>query len=202
MSGDKINELIQRAQAMMKEHQELSSLVLKKKAELESLLAGHDKYKNNPSLLAQMDEVIKKRVEELKEIRSRVEALKHEYKKMNAEISHAFEQQKAEARTPAVPKTEPHHPVKIASSPAVAKALDRAMESKTSPVVKAVPAVPPAVKEAPVVKEEKKEAPKPPRPEMKKAPSGNLYSKAASEAAAQEQFLKNQNRSTKNYGDV
>jgi len=177
---DKIEETIKSSQELEKDRAELLSLLKKKKAELDGLAVGIDKYKNDPKLSESMKKILLQKHKELKEIRVRVDELEANYKEVKAEMKKLYalvnKRQKAAA-------------VKIAVSPASEKAIEEALSVKLPEKV---------------VKEELKPAPKKeakiePAP-RKTAPKKDLYEQAASEARAQEEFLRSQSR--RSYGNI
>ncbi len=205
MTMRKIEEARARAEALKKEHDALVSELAKKKAEIDGIAAGHDKYKDNPAMLSQLEEVMKKRMEELSALIRNIDELGDKIKAVNEELNRLFDEIKTQIkRVPA--KESPI--VKIAKTPLAEKMLNQAMAVK--PLVKQdIPvAKPAAAKPTPAVIENKKEAPAPVKEAEKKiktevkktAPSGDLYDKAAREAKAQEEYLKKMSGSHKDYG--
>ena len=202
MISRKIEEAQARSKALKKEHDALVSELAKKKAEIDGLATGYDKYKDNRAMQAQLEEVMKKRMEELTSIISRIDDLGRDIKRVNEELNRLSEETRHQLKTRVV-KEFPA--VRIATTPMVDKMISSAMKRPTDqglaiPAVKSQPAPQPQKSE--VKKEEpQKEAGIKAEPGPKKAkPSKDLYDRAAEEARAQEEYLKKMGGGRKDYG--
>jgi len=188
---DKIKETKEQALHLKQEYGELSALITRKKAEIANMADGLKKYESNKMLYAQMEAVLKQRVAELRELCLRIEGLKQDYKQAKSELNRLFSRIKVRALQNKKQIIEPvavSEPVKIATSPAVGKALDQVLAQSKEAIN--------AVKPAKIIKEVqvKNTSPK------KVKTSSDLYDVAASEAAAQDAFLRQQK--TRNYGAI
>ena len=193
MNEDRLKKLTERSQAMEKEFNNLSELFTQKKAEIKGLVEGLEKFKDNQKLKTQLEGVIKQRYSEVKNLNLKVEELKREYRDAKEEMNKVFSSMQAEEREiKATPKLSDSVVKPITISPSV-KTEKRAPFFKISL---------PNLTENPIKKEDniekerqEKIAPKlkpKPKPKPTPTPKNDLYDKAASEAKAQEEFLKNQ----------
>lgn len=186
MIDRRIKEIKDRIARLKAEHSRVAALLDKKKIETEALAAGIDKYKDNPKLKAQVGNIIKQRAQEIKALLDRLAELRTESQEIKLEMKKTFsaiKSQEKKRRETVVHVAQ--KPMVIAASETCEKALDQALSE----------VVPPQPKEAarpePVKKAEKKAEVKIEKP-AKKAPAKDLYDQAASEAQAQEAFLKSQ----------
>jgi len=178
MIAGKIEKLKEQSEFLKMEYAELAGLLEKKKAEIMSLSAGYEKYKDNQSLRSQIETVIKQRVGEIVDLNKRIEGLKRNLKEAREVLNNLFEEAKQKSRAP-----------EIASSPAVSAALEKAIIQKAQK-----PEISKPVSEAKI--EAKKEV----EIKSKAQPKADLYDRAASEAKAQEEYLKQISKSSKDYG--
>lgn len=186
--SEKIRELKETAVRLEQEKASLSASLEKKRSELKGLSEGVDKYKASPVLAENLKKILKQKMKELKEMMVRIEDLKIDQQKQDQEIKRLYshlnrKQKEAQAKRLEI------KPVQIAASPAVEVALEKAMSIPPQPAK----VVSKLVVEEPAAVIEKKPEPKvisaPPKVAK---PKKDLYQQAASEAEAQEKYLKSQ----------
>lgn len=190
----RINDIKDRIARLKQEHAEAVMTLAKKKKETESLAAGIEKYNDNPKLKQQMANVIKQRAQEMKALVRRLEEMAQESQEIKREMKKTFSALKSqEKKRRLVEKLAAKQPLVIAASEASENALSQALSEVEAPPAKEIM---PAAKAEKIEKKEEIKISKP----VKKAPSKDLYDQAASEAKAQEEFLKKQ--SSRSYGNI
>ena len=145
-------------------YEALIAELAKKKSEIQGLAAGYDKYKDNPAMAAQLENVMKTRMEELIALDKKIDELGQELKKNNEELDRQFKESKSYIHDKELPRVE------IAQTPTVKKMLIEAMDNKPlSEELKPVKVIEPKKQEEIKIKADLKKA----------KPSTDLYDKAA-----------------------
>lgn len=187
---ERIAKIDQRKAHLDNEQAELRALLEKKSAELKGLADGVNKYKDNQKLSENMNNILRQKVNELQEIKNQIEDHKKEIQSCKHEIAKVYSLANKLRKQKEAQKSAP---VSISESPAVDKAIEKAISASAEAKVKA--------EKVEVPKPEKKEEHKVPAVPKKAAkPKKDLYSQAAEEAKAQEEFLKKQ--SGRSYGNA
>jgi len=186
--SDKIRELKETAVRLEQEKAVLSAALDKKRSELKGLSEGVDKYKASPVLAENLKKILKQKMKELKEMRTRIEELKSDQQKQDLEIKRLYSHLNRKQKETQAKRIE-IKAVQIAASPAVEAALEKAMSTppQTAKIVSKL-----VVEEMAEVAEKKAEPKVISTPPKVAKPKKDLYQQAASEAEAQEKYLKSQ----------
>jgi predicted nuclease with TOPRIM domain len=174
---------------LKQEQMELLELVAKKKAEIAGLAEGIKKYNDNAQIRLQLEDVLKQRLTEIYGLNERIGNLKDSLRQNRNELNKAYRSMRVRVAKD-VSSLAGNKPLKIAASPVVEKVIDQVIEAKPD---EAAPVKQEAIEVGKEVKEKQVE-------KIAKPAANNLYEKAASEAAAQEAFLKSQ--TSKFYGSI
>ncbi|KAF0134334.1 MAG: hypothetical protein FD145_714 [Candidatus Saganbacteria bacterium] len=171
-----MNDLIRQAEALKAEHDFLANLLLQKKVEI-------DEASINNAEDARLQEL----TDELREIICKIDDLSERQKILRSNLNKAFYEQN---------HTRKSAPVIVSDSIASKTLISKIFENKKNGEIDIKDNIKKA-DTAKVVKPIKEEISK-----LKKEVKTDLYSKAASEKAAQEKFLKATQKSTRNYGNI